>query len=374
MKQTLLELCQTILSDMSSDEVNSIGDTSESMQVANSIRETYFNMLSRYNLPEHDQLFQLESSDDYNQPVVMYVPKAINRIDWISYFNSNAMDGSNVQTDQYGAYSQHDVNTDLQNNANGWSTTSTTSNTLGTGIFTFTVGTGLNISIGDTAFAQVNPASSGIMSGIVTNYSGTTLVLSINKFSGTGTYTAWGISQANPVSAGPGYSAVKVLTLEKFLHRIVRFDPTESDVGTFKLVINNVGTGNDSSYVFYYKNNQQPQNCCVISNSIVVFDAYDNTQDSTLQSAKTMCHGWVLPTFRMEDTFIPMLDDKQFPLLLNEAKALAFFELKQQPHQKAEKEINRQISALQKYKAEQSKPTDFFDAFQNYGRRGSGWL
>ena len=104
-----------------------------------------------------------------------------------------------------------------------------------------------------------------------------------------------------------------------------------------------------------------------------IFDGFDSTQDSTLQSSKTMCHGWVLPTFEMADDFIPQLDDKQFPLLLSEAKSLAFFELKQQPHQKAEQEIKRQISSLQKYKSESSKPTDF-DQLPNYGRRGSGWL
>lgn len=296
MKMTLLDMTQNILSNMSSDEVNSYSDTTESMQVASIIRETYFNMLSRYNLPEHDQLFQLDSSLDNTQPVLMYLPTGINKVDWITYFDTNPLDGSNTQTDQYGAYSEHDVNTDLQDNAGN--------------------------------------GSSG---------------------------------------AGPLYRGVKVMSLEKFLRFTATLNTTDSNVDTFEFTVINKATGKPSSYKFNYYNDRQPMQCCIIENYYVIFDSFDSTQDSTLQSSKTMCHGWVLPTFEMEDTFIPQLDDKQFPLLLSEAKSLAFFELKQQPHQKAEQEIKRQISSLQKYKSESSKPTDF-DQLPNYGRRGSGWL
>ena len=371
MKQNLLQLTQTILSDMSSDEVNSISDTAESLQVANHIRETYFNMLSRYNLPEHDQLFQLDSSQNDDQPVLMFVPEGINRIEWIQYFDTNPEDGAAVQTDQFGAFS-HDLNTDLQNNAGGWVTTSTTSNTIGLGSFTFTVGVNLNISVNDTAFISSAASPQNKMSGNVISYSGSTLVVNVTSMAGSGTFTNWNITQSNTITVGPGYRYVKVLPLAKFLHYQNQLQPTnQTNVETFQFTMNNVATGNNSTYTINFKNDQQPQSCCVISNRFVIFDSYDATQDSTLQSAKTMCYGWILPVFKMEDSFVPMLDDKQFPLLLNESKSLSFFELKQQPHQKAEKEIGRQISALQKYKSESSKPSDF-DMLPNYGRRG--WM
>jgi hypothetical protein len=72
------------------------------------------------------------------------------------------------------------------------------------------------------------------------------------------------------------------------------------------------------------------------------------------------------------DTFIPQLDNNIFPLLLNEAKSLAFLELKQQPHVKAEQEIKRQISSLQKFKAVTKQPTDF-ERLPNFGRRSYKW-
>lgn len=50
MKYTLLELTQRILESMNSDEVNSIGDTEESMTVANIIKESLF--LFEHNLVE----------------------------------------------------------------------------------------------------------------------------------------------------------------------------------------------------------------------------------------------------------------------------------------------------------------------------------
>ncbi len=45
MKYTLLEIVQEILSDMDSDEVNSIDDTTESEQVATIVKSTYLSMM-----------------------------------------------------------------------------------------------------------------------------------------------------------------------------------------------------------------------------------------------------------------------------------------------------------------------------------------
>ena len=42
-KMTVLEMVQDILNDMDSDEVNSINDTIEAQQVANTVRTVYAN-------------------------------------------------------------------------------------------------------------------------------------------------------------------------------------------------------------------------------------------------------------------------------------------------------------------------------------------
>lgn len=87
-KMTLLEMTQDILSRMSSDEVNSIGDTAESLQVAGIIKQKYRDITSRSAIPEHSQLFQLTPSNASDKPTVMHVPENVDRIDWIKYYDS----------------------------------------------------------------------------------------------------------------------------------------------------------------------------------------------------------------------------------------------------------------------------------------------
>jgi len=85
MKLTLLDMVQSILSAMGSDEVNSYSDTAESRQVAEIVRRVYFNIINRAQLPEHNDLFSLDPSGDITMPVLMYKPSNVGRIDWIKY-------------------------------------------------------------------------------------------------------------------------------------------------------------------------------------------------------------------------------------------------------------------------------------------------
>jgi len=85
MKYTLLEIVQEILNDMDSDEVNSISDTTESLQVANIVKETYFYLVSQMDFPEHTGLFQLNASGDNTKPVLMTVPSNVLKLYSIKY-------------------------------------------------------------------------------------------------------------------------------------------------------------------------------------------------------------------------------------------------------------------------------------------------
>lgn len=84
-KMTLLGMTQNILNAMSSDEVNSIGDTVESLQVAEIIRETYDELFSNINTPSHDSLIQLEALSDTARPNYMRLPDTVKEIKWIKY-------------------------------------------------------------------------------------------------------------------------------------------------------------------------------------------------------------------------------------------------------------------------------------------------
>ena len=358
MKFTLLDMTQNILSAMSSDEVNSISDTTESMQVAQIIKNKYYDIVSRGELPEHQELFQLDPATDGSTPVLMFVPDGVSKINSIRYFNTN--------TGVLGQTFGHGVNTDLPIDDTGWTATSTSSVSIGTGTKTFTINDDtLDIKVGDFMVATAGPT---LMYGTVSDYTNFTLEVNITTKIGAGTYTSWTIYQNTNGAAPPGYQEVTILPVEQFLDHVNRFNPTETTVSSFVFTDSYNDTSNN--FTFYYKTNQQPQFCCVISNYWVIFDSYDATQDVTIQASKTECWGQVIPEFTMADDFYPDLDDQQFALLLNESKSLAFYELKQQVHAKADQEIKRQWSTVQKNKSVVNRPT-YFDQIPNFGRRGS---
>jgi hypothetical protein len=285
MKYTLLQMTQDILSGMSSDEVNSVSDTAESLQVANIIKQKYFDIINRVPLPEHEQLVQLDPSLDSAQPVLMYIPAGVADLKWLKYYDTNVLDGNN------GVDQTHDTNTDIV-------------------------------------------ASDGDIEDTI-----------------------------------PGYQYVTILSTRQFIDMVNKFNPAEDGVESFTLAdTNNNFPGN---YTFYYRTDRQPRFCTIISNYYVVFDSFDSTQDSTLQGSKTMGWGRIIPSWSNSDSFIPNLAEEQFQLLFNEAKALAFFELKQQPHQLALQETKRGWSNVQKNKAVANRPT-YFDELPSYGRFGRG--
>jgi hypothetical protein len=88
-KLTLLDMTQNIMSALGSDEINSITDTVESQQVAQIIKNKFFDIISRDDLGEHMKLFQLTASGDNALPVLMYRPDHVNKIEWIKYYNDD---------------------------------------------------------------------------------------------------------------------------------------------------------------------------------------------------------------------------------------------------------------------------------------------
>jgi len=84
-KMTLLEMVQDIMSDMDSDEINSINDSVESLQVAQIIKTTYYNIIDGKDFPFLYELFQLGTSGSTARPTHMRIPETIIDLDWIKY-------------------------------------------------------------------------------------------------------------------------------------------------------------------------------------------------------------------------------------------------------------------------------------------------
>lgn len=82
---TLLEIVQDILSDLDSDEVNSIADTVESLQIAQVVRSTYFNIIDGKDWPHLYRFFQIEASGTTARPTQMRLPDNVVDVDYIKY-------------------------------------------------------------------------------------------------------------------------------------------------------------------------------------------------------------------------------------------------------------------------------------------------
>jgi hypothetical protein len=97
----------------------------------------------------------------------------------------------------------------------GYTATSTTSLTIGTGSQTLTTQAGLAYSVGARVRISYTTTPTDYMEGLCTSYSGTTLIVNVDTVGGSGTFASWNINLAGNVGAtgatGPtGPSSVEV--------------------------------------------------------------------------------------------------------------------------------------------------------------------
>lgn len=253
MKYTLLEMTQLIQSSMDSEAVASINDTPESLQVANVIKTVYYDLVSRSNLPEDYNLFNLTATSA-STPVVMTLPTTYDNLISIRYNVEDLID-----TDQQ-------------------------------------------------------------------------------------------------------WRSMKYWTLADFQDRMYRLNESESNIATFNLTING------STVPVLYWTDRHPTCYTTYDDNTILFDSLDTTVDTFLSAVKTQGYGRRLKTFTMSDSFIPDMDEDQFQLLLQEAKSLAWAELKQSQHQKAEQSARRLKISQQKSKTA-IKGLKSFNELAYFGRK-----
>lgn len=238
MKYTLLELTQSILSSMDSDEVTSINDTVESQQVVEVIKTVYDDIISRGDLTTNKTLFNLTASENVLQPIIMTKPENIERIEWIKYDTR-----------------------DVDDTEASWTT----------------------------------------------------------------------LTYLPPVD---------------FVDYMHSGSQSGTDVGSFNYL------SGAFSMTFTYRTDTAPHYYTSFDDNIIFFDSHDVAVDPMLQASKTLCYGLKVTDFTKSDEFTPNLQPQQFALLLNEAKSLAWAELKQSGHEKAEQASRRNWRHLQKTRME----------------------
>lgn len=257
MSTTLLDYVQDILSSLGSDEINSISDSTESAQVAVIVKTSYNALISKLNLPDNYQLFELDPSLDNTKPTLMYRPSTAESIIWIKYNNATLTEP-------------------------------------------------------DVAFKNVT-----------------------------------------------------FQPLDVFLDRMYLLTESETNVVAFNHTVSG------STLTFLYTNDAHPLWFTTPDDNTLIFDSYLASVDTTLQSTKSLAYGRVKQPFTLSDSFVPFPDTETSALLLNEAKALAFAELKQMPHAKAEQTARRLLVHGQKSKRAVNNDRSELDRLPNFGRKST---
>jgi len=88
-KKTLLEIVQSILSDMDSEDVNTLSDTLEAQQVAKVVEDTFYNIVATRDIPEHHSLIKLTSLSDSDYPTHFILPENVKAITDVWYDKSD---------------------------------------------------------------------------------------------------------------------------------------------------------------------------------------------------------------------------------------------------------------------------------------------
>lgn len=170
----------------------------------------------------------------------------------------------------------------------------------------------------------------------------------------------------------PTWAEMIFRPLDEFLFMSHQMNPTETNVDTMTIV-----NADGYTITFNFRNDLGPTYYTSYDDTTLIFDAYDSVVDTTLNTAKTLCYGSKNVVFTEEDTWVPDLQADQFALLLNESKSLAWAELKQTAHQKAEQTARRNWRHLSKTKehipglarADKLTRMNAIDLLPNYGRR-----
>jgi hypothetical protein len=85
MKRDLLDMVQEILSDIDSDEVESIDDTVESEQVVSILKSTYYAMMSNRDWPHLRRSIQISSLGDTAKPTHMKIQDGVKELCFLKY-------------------------------------------------------------------------------------------------------------------------------------------------------------------------------------------------------------------------------------------------------------------------------------------------
>jgi hypothetical protein len=101
MKQSLIDIVRLILNEMDSDDVNSISDTVEAMQVASVIKGCYLEMVSNRNWPHLRKLTQVHHSGTPDLPTHLKLPENTTEMVFFKYDKTKKESGDKQYQEVY---------------------------------------------------------------------------------------------------------------------------------------------------------------------------------------------------------------------------------------------------------------------------------
>ena len=105
-----------------------------------------------------------------------------------------------------------------------------------------------------------------------------------------------------------------------FISRSLDLDVTRPNVTTV--------VDPESNTTYNIQTDKDPSYYTVMSGKYLVFDSYNKDFEDLIQGRHALVYGHTMPEFKLEDNFIPDLQEQQFPVLLSRAKTAADMELR----------------------------------------------
>lgn len=172
-------------------------------------------------------------------------------------------------------------------------------------------------------------------------------------------------------STDPTYQEVYFLPFKQFVEMVNSWDTDDDDnVQTYTLT----GSNSADTMTLKCRQDQMPRWWTTPDDYQILFDGFDEDEDANLQASKSLGYGQIAPTFTLSNSFTPDLDHQGFNMLLNEAKAQCFADLKQTVNPRAERKARRNWIDTQKKKKNIGYPNERkfgsnYDTYPFYGRK-----
>lgn len=115
--------------------------------------------------------------------------------------------------------------------------------------------------------------------------------------------------------------------------------------------------------------NKDPSYYTSYDDVYLVFDSRDSSTDNTLQQSKSKVYGLTQASWTLSNVFTPDIPEKFFPVLLAEAKAQAFVNLKQQSNVREERKAQRGRVMIRNEAWKNKLGEPVYNSRVNYGRK-----